>query len=71
MSVIQKNRLKNRPKDIRTFICNECGARIDAPKYKGKTSTGHQKIMWCYRCKKKRKFTQIMRLEDLQCTETP
>lgn len=49
----------NRPKQLRTFRCPECGAVIIAPKYKGCTALGHIKTMYCYRCQTGRDFIQI------------
>lgn len=58
----------NRPKQIRTFRCPECGAVMSAPKYKARTNAGHVKTMYCYRCKADRDFIQVDRLEDAKCT---
>ena len=37
----------NRPKQIRTFRCPECGAVMSAPKYKARTNAGHVKTRYC------------------------
>lgn len=44
---------------MRTFQCDECGQVIDAPKYRGRTHIGHVKDMYCYRCQRETKHTQI------------
>lgn len=64
MAVRQKSRLKHRPKDVRTFVCPQCGTVMAAPKYKGITYAGHIKTMWCYKCQERQDFVQVDRLED-------
>lgn len=45
---------------LRLFQCNDCGARVDAPKRKRRmTAPGHQKHMYCYKCMEITQHTQI------------
>nr|DAG39597.1 MAG TPA: Putative zinc ribbon domain [Bacteriophage sp.] len=56
MGVRQKKRI--RPA-IRIFECQECGFRQPATKWRGTSNAGHVKDMYCVRCKKDTKHTQI------------
>ena len=44
----------------RRFKCPVCGTVLTAYKLSSRrTSAGHIKTMWCYKCKKVQNFTQV------------
>lgn len=43
----------------RVFECTECGTKVQATKTRHKTSAGHIKTMYCYKCKKTTDHVQI------------
>ena len=43
---------------MRVFRCPECGTTMYAPK-KRKTSLGHVKTMYCFKCMKDEQFEQV------------
>lgn len=45
---------------MRRFRCEECGVVVTAPKkVSRKTSAGHVKHMYCYKCQKTTRHIQI------------
>lgn len=52
--------MKRQPVTMRDFQCPECSEKISVPKKSSRrTSVGHIKDMWCWKCKETRKFIQI------------
>lgn len=52
--------MKRRPVFMRYFECEECKERTTAPKKANKkTSEGHIKTMWCWKCKDVKNFVQL------------
>ena len=51
---------KHRFVDMSTCICNECGLKMPIPREHGNLrKKKHIKDIWCPRCKKETKFTEI------------
>lgn len=47
------------PRQLRVFICPVCRSEMVCPKFTRLTPLGHEKSLWCYRCKEVRQFIQI------------
>lgn len=50
---------KNIRCQVRLFQCDTCGTKREATKYKGKTVSGHKKVMYCLVCQARTEHTQI------------
>ncbi len=44
---------------MRVFVCPACGTKTTVTKVKGRTSPGHFKQIYCYKCKKRTRQVQL------------
>jgi len=52
--------MKKRCVTQRIFQCPDCGTKMTAPKKSSRrTSVGHIKNIWCFKCQAEKQFIQI------------
>lgn len=56
---MSSRRFHQRKMQRRDFRCKECGMVSPALKQRVKTHVGHEKSMWCCRCRKITKHEQV------------
>ena len=56
---MRSTRRSHKPPQIRYFRCLVCGAQNPATKCQGRTSPGHIKTMYCFRCREDRDQEQM------------